>query len=210
MSEGGGMLVKLSERFFCMLVLLALLSGCAGGGQAQKASPADVAKQAANYDALMKQAVDTQAAGKYDQAAAQFQALAKTYPAKKEPWQKLAQMHFDHYRYGSAIVAAEEVLRIDPSDQLGNSILAVAGLRVSTSALATLRGRNYLVGNVKAEASSLAAILRENLGEPVLVPATTDAPKPRVRVAPKSVPKTTAPASAAGTKNSADPFDSLK
>ena len=97
---------------------------------------------------------------------------------------------------------------------IAQSILSVSGLRVSTRALADLSRQNELDGSVKSEAQNLARLIRESLGERVLVPVSTPdagraspqplrAPSARPGVTPLKVPDTP-------DKRSGNPFDVLK
>ncbi|MBV8124978.1 MAG: hypothetical protein JO370_12995, partial [Paucibacter sp.] len=139
---------------------------------------------------------------------------AVTYPADKTPWLHMAQLRFDHGNYGEAIINAQEALQRDPADKLGNSIVAVSGLRLSTKALADLSQQNNLSGSLRSEAQDLAKLLRSSLGEEVLVPTQAG---PAHATAPARARK--APAAAAAPQNSSktnsqsastDPFGGLK
>jgi tetratricopeptide (TPR) repeat protein len=122
-----------------------------------------------------------------------YYAAAKTYPASKEPWLKLAEDYFEASNYGQAILAAQEVIQRDPDDSLATGVLAVSGLRVSASALSTLRKQqSSLNGGTRTEAESLARLLRDLLGEPVLVPrpsAGSAAAPAAAPIAPAAKPK---------------------
>lgn len=120
-----------------------------------------------------------------------YYAAAKTYPASKEPWLKLAEDYFEASNYGQAILAAQEVIQRDPDDSLATGVLAVSGLRVSAAALSTLRKQqSTLIGGTRTEAESLARLLRDLLGEPVLVPRPNMiAPAPATPATPAVKPK---------------------
>ncbi len=111
---------------------------------------------------------------KRDEAAGVLKQLAKTNPARKAPWAKLAKIHFEAGNYGEAIVAADEVLQRDPADRVAKSVRAVSGLRVATQSLTDLRTDEDLKGSARADAVNLAKVLRETLGEDVLVPPVED------------------------------------
>jgi len=96
--------------------------------------------------------------------------LAKKNPDKKEPWGRMARIQFDAGNYSQAIVSAEEVLQRDTTDRAAKSIRAVAGLRVATQSLNDLRNDVELKGNARSDAAGLAKVMRETLGEDVLVP----------------------------------------
>ncbi|MFT3857866.1 MAG: hypothetical protein QM742_10340 [Aquabacterium sp.] len=110
-------------------------------------------------------------AGQMDKAIDQLDAAIKVDPAAKAPWLRKAQIHFDAREYGQAITQAQEVLQRDVHDLTAKSILAVSGLRVSAAALEQLRKANEVSGSARSEAESVARVIREALGEPILVPA---------------------------------------
>ncbi len=147
----------------------------------------------------MQQAGQAVTEGNKERARELYRTAAKTYPTNKEPWLKLAEDYFEAANYGQAILAAQEVLQRDPADSLASSVLAVSGLRVSASALNTLRQqRQTLNSGTRTEAESLAVALRDALGEPVLVPRPAAAqPAPAVvATKPKPVARPAAAASA--------------
>ena len=114
-----------------------------------------------------------------------WQQAAKQNPSAKEPWLRMAQMHFDAGDYGNAITKAQEAMQRDGSDAVANGLLAVSGLRVSSAALARMHA-DSLSGSTRGEAEALAKTLREVLGAPVLVPqpatAAASAPARAARV----------------------------
>lgn len=117
----------------------------------------------------------------------------------------MAQTRYEAGQYGDAIISAQEVLVRDPADKLANSVIAISGLRLSTRALADLSRQNNLSGPLRTESQDLAKLLRESLGETVLVPAPAAAQardKPPVRPPRKGQGKT--------ADSSANPFDGLK
>lgn len=118
--------------------------------------------------------------GQPQQAFEQLNQAAKLDPAAKEPWLRKAQIHFEAREYGHAINDAKEVLQRDVNDVTAHSILAVSGLRVSADALAFLRNVDGVKGSTRSEAESVAKLLRESLGEPILVTPAAEL-KPAVR-----------------------------
>jgi hypothetical protein len=80
-------------------------------------------------------------------------------------------------------------LQRDPNDKLGNSIVAVSGLRLSTKALADLSQQNNLNGSLRSEAQdwpsccapALVKMLVPGARKPTPAPATSPAKKTRVR-----------------------------
>jgi tetratricopeptide (TPR) repeat protein len=211
-------------NFAIPVLLLALLGGCAT--QAQQKAQED---QKMSLENGVAEANKAQAAGKSDEAISALKAVAVRYPADKTPWVRIAQIKFDAGSYGEAIVNAQEALQRDPADQVADSIVAVSGLRLASKALGDLRTQNALTGTVKTEAQDLTKILRESLGETVLVPGGTPKPAPVAAVrrpAPRSraavaaakkaaatpdaaAPAAAAPAPAAGGDNG-NPFGGLK
>ena len=107
-----------------------------------------------------------------------YRAAAAAYPARKEPWSKLADSYFEANDYGNAILAAQEVLQRDATDTVANGMLAVSGLRVSTAALAELRKQKSLGSDTRAQAEEIVQGLRETLREPVLVPPPVEGTPP--------------------------------
>jgi hypothetical protein len=117
-------------------------------------------------------------------------------------------------------------LQRDSTDRSAKSIHAVAGLRVAAQSLADLRNDVELKGNARSDAASLAKVMRETLGEEVLVPpgemeakkkreaAAVAAAKARARAEAKveakkregGAPEPATRAAASG----GDPFGSLK
>ena len=191
-------------RFFGATLCAIALSAC--GTPPQKA----VQQQATppSLDALMAKASQASNAGQKEQAVTLWKQAGAAYPADKTPWSNIAQARYDAGQYGDAIVNAQEVLVRDPSDRLANSIIAISGLRLSTRALADLSRQNNLSGSIRTESQDLAKLLRESLGEQVLVPPPAAAPaaapaRTNVAKGKKGKPK-------ADDASSADPFNALK
>ena len=188
-------------RFLGAAVWAIALSACGTPPQKAVQPPAKP-----SLDALMAQAAQASSAGQKEQAVTAWKQAAAAYPADKTPWSNIAQARYDAGQYGEAIVNAQEVLVRDPNDRLANSIIAISGLRLSTRALADLSRQNNLSGSIRTESQDLAKLLRESLGEQVLVPAPVAAPAPaRTNVAKgkKGKAKT-------DEGSSADPFGALK
>lgn len=129
---------------------------------------------------LLQSSMDFKA-GFPGKAVASLKNAARVYPADKRPWLQMAQFSFDKGDYGDAVINGLEALQRDPTDKVANSIVAVSGLRLSTSILVELRQQNQLTGTVATEAHDLAKLLRESLGELVLVP-TSPAKTPATEV----------------------------
>lgn len=218
------MLGRKINLLFCVS-LIVLLSGCAD-------SPKKVTDfQAPSLDTMLAKASASSNAGQSEQALSQLKSATGSYPADKKPWLQMAQINFDSANYGEAITNALEVLQRDPADKIANSIVAVSGLRLSTKALADLSQQNNLSGSVRNEAQDLAKLLRESLGESILVPSTkkitsaqtkqtspaltsASANVPATSFRPATAPKTEAVATkvapADPKKSDSNPFGSLK
>lgn len=159
--------------------------------------------------ALMAKASQAASSGQKEQAVTLWKDAAAAFPAEKAPWVSIAQSRYDAGQYGEAIVSAQEILVRDPNDQLANSIIAISGLRLSTRALADLSRQNNLSGPLRTESQDLAKLLRESLGETVLVP-----PQPVQASAVKGAAVrggvVKKGAAKARQESSADPFSGLK
>ncbi|MGW8391032.1 tetratricopeptide repeat protein [Pseudoduganella sp. HUAS MS19] len=163
---------------------------------------------------MLARATEAKVAGKQEQAITLWKETANAYPADKSPWVNIAQSRYDAGQYGEAIVSAQEILVRDPSDQLANSIIAISGLRLSTRALGDLSRQNNLSGSIRTESQDLAKLLRESLGETVLVPTAEKKPASRsnaANAAANAVRNRVQSAKPPATTNtSADPFGALK
>lgn len=195
--------ITVISRILCIAAIAASLSAC----QTMDSKTAAVPVKPKLEDLLAK-ASEAKAAGKQEQAITLWKETAQAYPADKQPWVNMAQTRYDAGQYGEAIVSAQEILVRDPSDQLANSIIAISGLRLSTRALGDLSRQNNLSGSIRTESQDLAKLLRESLGETVLVPTTDKPAKTPAKTAASAARK--APAKAAASTPSADPFGALK
>lgn len=153
------------SRTLQVLLLVSLLSACASAPLQLTDVQFDekLAETDLKVDAFGK-------AGKLDEASLALKGLAAMNTARKEPWLRLARIHFDNGNYGEAITAADEVLQRDSSDLAAKSIRAVSGLRVATRSLEDIQKDQSLAGAARPDAEKLATLLRETLGEAVLVP----------------------------------------
>ena len=203
------------------LVLVAVLGmsgallGCAANNASLKPEEFSAAfeQSSRSVDVLLQQ-------GNQKDALKILDDLAARNPERKEPWARKARVQFDAGNYAQAITAAEEVLQRDPADRTAKSIRAVAGLRVATQSLNELRSDVELKGNARSDAIGLVKVMRDTLGESVLVPpaaAKAESTGPRsAAVAPRAsqgraraVHRKAAPASEAGAAGG-DPFGALK
>ena len=208
----------------CVLMLVAgsaFLSGCASGPK-QDADAKPLSSSAEPLSEFMSRAQAAEAVeGGRERARLIYREAAKAYPTDKRPWSRLAQSYFDAGDYGNAILAAQEVVLRDANDSAAQGLLAVSGLRISTSALSALRGQNGLTTSTRSEAEDMARNLRSILGENVLVPKPSEAPSAG-QVAPSPSPRprrparsvvvpTPAPAKApAAQQPSGNPFGAFK
>lgn len=196
-------------KFTCILpsfVCVAMLSACA-------TSPSPTQAPIARTTSVKTALAEANAAalsGRPDQAYALLKQASIMYPTEKAPWVRMAQMRFDSNNYGEAIAHALEALRRDPDDTLANSVVAVSGLRLSSTALSDLTRKNNLTGTVRSEAQDLARLLRTSLGEDTLVPRETRPGRPVSAKARPTATASAAPGPASGSKSGADPFGALK
>lgn len=198
-------LKRLSPVFVLGAVLT--MSGCASKNapMSQEEFSTAMAQSSASADSLLEK-------GNRDEAVNVLAELAKKNPGRKDPWVRMARIHFDGENYAQAIVAAEEALQRDNTDRTAKSIRAVGGLRVAAQSLNDLKGDVELKGDARSDAVGLAKVMRETLGEEVLVPPEDKKKKPapvvvRPRpVAPKSPVAAPAPAGASG----GNPFGALR
>ncbi len=162
-----------------MLVMVAALSAC---GTTQKMSAESASQLSAEKLAERLSLADkAQKEGRTEEALTELDQAAKVDPASKTPWVRKSQIYFDAHQYGQAITAAQEALQRDTSDLTAKSILAVSGLRVSANALEQLRKVNEVNGSTRTEAESVAKLIRDALGEPILIPAADGASAPASR-----------------------------
>jgi hypothetical protein len=154
----------------CVAVAMALvMTGC--GAISNTSGTTDKLAFQEKFDARMADADKASKQGQTDRAIAHLDSAIQIDPASKQPWLKKAQLHFEARQYGSAISEAQEVLQRDIHDLTAQSILAVSGLRVSAQALEQLRKANQVNGSTRIEAESVAKVLHEALGEPILMSA---------------------------------------
>jgi hypothetical protein len=150
-----------------MMVFVSLMAACTS--MPGKTTPNDKVALQEKVDERMAAADKALKQGQTDQALGHLDGVIRIDPAAKQPWLKRAQIHFDARQYGLAITDAQEVLQRDVRDLTAQSILAVSGLRVSAQALEQLRKVNEVNGSTRSEAESVARIIHEALGEPILV-----------------------------------------
>lgn len=182
------------------------ISGCAtkNAPMSQEEFSTALAQSSANADVLLEK-------GQREDAVKVLEDLAKKNPGRKDPWVRMAKIHFDGENYAQAIVAAEEALQRDNTDRTAKSIRAVGGLRVAAQSLTDLRGDVELKGDARSDAVGLAKVMRDTLGEEVLVPP--EEPKKKkaapVRTRPAQ-PKPQVVAPAAATTSGGNPFAALR
>lgn len=192
-----------TSRFIGAAACAILLSACATTKKPEVAEAPPVP----TMEELLAKAADASTAGRKEDAVTLWKEAAAAYPADKAPWSSIAQTRYDAGQYGEAIVSAQEVLVRDPNDRLANSIIAISGLRLSTRALADLSRQNNLSGSIRTESQDLAKLLRESLGEQVLVPPPPPAAPPKAIARSRAKPR--AKQASAGASG-ADPFGALK
>jgi len=202
-----------------------LFAGCSTKPTSSGDEAKELSSKADPLSEYMSRAQAAEAAeGGRERARLIYRDAAKTYPTDKRPWLRLAQSYFDTADYGNAVLAAQEVVQRDPTDNVSQGLLAVSGLRISTAALSALRSQNNLTTSTRTEAEDMARNLRAVLGETVLVPKPADPvhlesrPQPRAQTQPKPQrPKPrVAPAAAAASapvvppSAPSNPFGALK
>lgn len=165
--------VRRGMAYAVMIPLLSVIAACSSLTKpdteaAQKLTREKVEARVNAADAALQQ-------GQTQQAMEQLEQAIKIDPSAKQPWVRKAQIRFEAREYGYAINDAKEVLQRDVNDLTAQSILAVSGLRVSAEALAHLRNVDGVKGTTRSEAENVAKLIRESLGEPILV-----APQPDV------------------------------
>jgi len=168
-------LTRLLNGSVVVAALALCLAGCASGPK-QEADVKPLPAQVEPIAEFMSRAQAAESAnGGRERGRLIYRDAAKAYPTDKRPWARLAQSYFDAGDYGNAVLAAQEVVLRDPSDAAAQGLLAVSGLRISTSALSALRNQNGLNTSTRSEAEDMARNLRSILGESVLVPKPADA-----------------------------------
>ena len=173
--------LNLGRRLFAAMSLSACLlatSGLQGCATVGGAGSAEAARQATQerLDETLAAADKALKQGQTDQALSHLDAASRVDPSAKQPWLKKAQIHFEARQYGQAITQAQEAIQRDVNDLTARSILAVSGLRVSAQALDHLRKVNEVNGSTRSEAESVARIIHEALGEPILLAPTAVGP----------------------------------
>ncbi len=192
-----------------MGVMLSVLAACSSTPKNDDAAARLLLQEQVNES--MAAADKAHKQGHTEQAMALLDQAIKADPSSKAPWLKKAQIHFDARQYGQAITEAQEVLQRDVNDLTAKSILAVSGLRVSALALEQLRKANEVNGSTRSEAESVARLIREALGEPILVPSaagTSDSVKAKAALKAASKPLSIA-ASAAPVRARSNPVSSV-
>lgn len=183
-----------------MLLSLVVAVGVTAGCSTLSGKPGFTDKLALQekVDERMTAADQALKQGQVDQALAQLDGAIHMDPAAKQPWLKKAQIHFEARQYGLAITEAQEVLQRDVRDLTAQSILAVSGLRVSAQALEQLRKVNEVSGSTRSEAESVARLIHEALGEPILLsnPVASSSPVQAVASTPTAAASTRARATA--------------
>jgi tetratricopeptide (TPR) repeat protein len=187
-----------------------LLSACAN----KPTSALDQTKPAIELSVLMDKAATSEKEKHFDIALREYEEAAKLYPSSSLPWVRIAQIRYEAGNYGEAISAAQQAVARENRNNVALSIMAVSGLRVSSTALDELRRHNDLTGPIQKEAQELAKVLRMSLGEQVLVPsggtaATNPNSAASAPAARRRSTKSAKPAAAAKT-SSGSPFGALE
>lgn len=175
---------------FCRLLAATTLASALAACSTMPGKPQDYAAVLDNAEAAVR-------AGRLESALVGFDEAAKADPTSKQPWVRIAQLQFDTGNYGRAIVAAEEVLQRDPTDQVADSVLTVAGLRIASQSLQRLQGNGALASDTaRREAERLAATMRATMGDSILDTGTAVAPARPRKPARTPTKRSSAPAAA--------------
>lgn len=114
-------------------------------------------------------------AGGVDAALVEFHQATKADPAKKDAWVRIAQLEFDRSNYPSAIIAAQEVLKRDPADNVADSVITVSGFRMAQQSLQRLQASGAIKSDAaQDEARTLMAALRDSIGEEDAPPSESE------------------------------------
>lgn len=219
---GGKSLVARLAVGVSVICAVLLLPGCATKPTVDRETKELTSKPEALSEFMSRAQAAEVAEGGRERARLIYRDAAKAYPTDKRPWLRLAQSYFDSGDYGNAVLAAQEVVQRDPTDNTAQGLLAVSGLRISTAALSALRNQDNLTTSTRTEAEDMARNLRAVLGETVLVPKPADTAeaaqqqkpqhrkRPRPGVAPRVTAPTAAPVAPAPTTTPSNPFGALK
>lgn len=198
------------RRSFESFVLVGLLSGCASAPPSLKPQEFNAVLEVSgkSVDSLLQQ-------GSQKEAIQLLDDMSRRNPDRKEPWARKAKIYFDAGNYAQAIFASEEVLQRDPAERSAKVIRAVAGLRIAGQSLYELRSDTELKGSARSDVVGLVKVMRETLGEDVLVPQTDVKREARpVRPKPPATPAVRRKAGGEGDVRSTtvggNPFDTLK
>lgn len=139
-----------------------------------------------NYKDLVQSADEASKSGDSAEAVTIYEKATRLEPARKEPWLRMAQLHFEARSYGLAIIAAQEVQMRDNTDISAKNILAASGLRVASRALDALRASKVTLALTLDEARAVSNMI---MG----LPDSDPQPLPLVPAKPKPVLVTPAP-----------------
>lgn len=98
------------------------------------------------YDDLLAMADDLHASGNDRAATELYRHAAAVEPSRKEPWQRIARIHLAAGRPGLALVAAEEVLHRDPSDEFANEVYVSSAMAIARDAMQRLLASGAVPG----------------------------------------------------------------
>lgn len=198
------------RRSFEWLLLVGLLSGCTAAPPSLKPQEFNAVLEVSgkSVDSLLQQ-------GNQKEAIQLLDDMSRRNPDRKEPWVRKARIYFDAGNYAQAISAAEEVLQRDPAERSAKVIRAVAGLRIAGQSLHELRSDTELKGSAHSDAVGLVKVMRETLGEDVLLPPADAKREVRpVRAKPPVTPvvrrKAAGESDPRPTAAGGNPFDALK
>lgn len=153
-------MLEKSHRWVLPVSIAMLMAACSGFGGGKKEKVPD-------YQVSLENAEASVAAGGIDAALVAFHQAAHVDPTKKDAWVRIAQLEFDRSNYPSAIIAAQEVLKRDPSDLIADSVLTVSGFRMAQESLRRLQAGGAIESaGAQNEARILMDALRSSIGKP--------------------------------------------
>lgn len=185
---GQGRRLRAAVYMGLCIVAIVTMQGCASVGSKDPEAQKRAIQE--RLDDSLGAAEKAHKQGQTEQALQLLDDAARIDPAAKQPWLRKAQIHFEGRQYGPAITHAQEALQRDVNDLTAQSILAVSGLRVSASALDHLRKANEVTGSTRSEAESVARVIRQALGEPILIAPTAAGPGQPTESSPRRAQRT--------------------
>jgi tetratricopeptide (TPR) repeat protein len=143
--------------------------GSAAGGSAAQNGEATIKQQSDRsplVDSIMASADDALAKGQDANAMKLYEQAAKEAPRYKEPWVRLAHIHYGNGVYLQAYRAAQEAYDMDPSDADMRALKVLASLKLADAAVEDWGDAGEIPATVKQEADQISKELRERIAPP--------------------------------------------